>query len=96
MRKLVCAVAIVAAASTAAMAKELKQDQKNTAPAMTAAQMSDAEMDKVTAGDTVFVDNRGVSLNEPVGSGGQSFHRQPSQGFMNSGGRGACFLHCLP
>jgi len=32
------------------VAKDLKQDQKTTAPAVKATQMSDAEMDKVTAG----------------------------------------------
>jgi hypothetical protein len=53
--------------------------------------MNDAEMDKVTAGDAVSVDNRGVSLTQEVGSGGQSSHRDPSNGFFNSGGRGACF-----
>ncbi len=51
MRKSVCVLAILAAAvSTAAVAKDLKQDQKTTAPAVKATQMSDAEMDKVTAG----------------------------------------------
>ena len=52
MRKLVYAFAILAAAaiSTAAVAKDLKQDQKATAPAVSATQMTDAEMDRVTAG----------------------------------------------
>ena len=51
MRKLVHAFAILAAAaSTAAVAGELKQDKKATAPAVAATQMTDAEMDRVTAG----------------------------------------------
>jgi hypothetical protein len=50
MKKLVYVLAILAAASTAAMAKDLKQDNKAKAPAVSASQMTDAEMDKVTAG----------------------------------------------
>jgi hypothetical protein len=52
MRKSVYVLAILAAAlSTAAVAAEdLKQDKKATAPAVSATQMSDSEMDKVTAG----------------------------------------------
>jgi hypothetical protein len=53
MKKLTCVLAILAAASTAAMAKDLKQDKKTTAPTVAATQMSDAEMDKVTAGISV-------------------------------------------
>lgn len=52
MKKLMCTFAILAAAaSTAAVAGELKQDKKATAPTVAATQMSDSEMDKVTAGD---------------------------------------------
>jgi hypothetical protein len=52
MKKLTCVLAILAAASTAAVAKDLKQDKKTTpAPSVKATVMSDAEMDKVTAGD---------------------------------------------
>jgi hypothetical protein len=50
MKKLVYVLAILAAASTAAVAKDLKQDNKAKAPAVSASQMTDAEMDKVTAG----------------------------------------------
>jgi hypothetical protein len=50
MKKLTYVLAILAAASTAAMANDLKQDKKATAPAISATQMNDAEMDKVTAG----------------------------------------------
>jgi hypothetical protein len=50
MKKIVYVLAILAAGSTAAVAKDVKQDKKATVPAVAAAQMSDAEMDKVTAG----------------------------------------------
>ena len=50
MKKLTYVLAILAAASTAAVAKDLKQDKKATTPAVSATQMTDAEMDKVTAG----------------------------------------------
>jgi hypothetical protein len=50
MRKITCVLAILAAASTAAVAKDLKQDNKGTAPGVSATQMTDSEMDKVTAG----------------------------------------------
>ena len=45
-------LATLAAASTAAVAKDLKQDKKMTtnAPAVSAQKMNDADMDKVTAG----------------------------------------------
>jgi hypothetical protein len=55
MKKITCVLAILAAASTAAPAKDLKQDKKATAPAVSATQMSDAEMDKVTAGAAAYV-----------------------------------------
>jgi hypothetical protein len=50
MKKLVYVLVILAAASTAAVAKDLKRDKKATTPAVSATQMTDAEMDKVTAG----------------------------------------------
>jgi mono/diheme cytochrome c family protein len=51
MKKIVCVLAILAAAaSTAALAKDLKQDNKATMPAVAATQMTDAEMDRVTGG----------------------------------------------
>jgi hypothetical protein len=52
MRKLVYAFAILAAAaSTAAVAKDLKQEKRAAAPTVSsAAQMSDAEMDRVIGG----------------------------------------------
>jgi len=45
-----CVLAVLAAAvSTSAVAKDLKQDRK--APGVSATQMSESEMDRVTAGD---------------------------------------------
>jgi hypothetical protein len=61
MKKIVYVLAVLAAASTAAVAKDLKQDKKSTA----ATQMTDAEMDRVTAGFSFFngngtqIDNNG-------------------------------------
>jgi hypothetical protein len=64
MKKLTCVLAILAAASTAAMAKDLKQDKKATAPAVAATEMTDAEMDKVTAGGWIELGpNANVTYN---------------------------------
>jgi hypothetical protein len=66
MRKSVCVSAMLAASlSTAAVAKDLKQDKKSTAPTVTATQMTDAEMDKVTAGDAP---NQGGPYSVSVGA----------------------------
>jgi hypothetical protein len=89
MKSIFVAAIIAAACSGVALAGELKQDQKTAAPGVKAQAMSDAEMDKVTAGDFVIILHNG--LDQPVGSGGQSFHRDANQGFNNSGHRGACF-----
>jgi hypothetical protein len=51
MKLSVYAIAILAAVSTSAVAQGLKQDQNAPAPALKATQMTDSEMDKVTAGD---------------------------------------------
>jgi hypothetical protein len=51
MRKSVFVVAVIAAAcSSPAFAGEVKQEKKATAPTVKAQTMSDAQMDKVTAG----------------------------------------------
>src|SRR5262245_22887429 len=55
MRKLVAVLAALAAATTVAVTKDLKQDKKAVVPTATANQMSDAEMDKVTAGGSVVI-----------------------------------------
>jgi uncharacterized protein YdeI (BOF family) len=49
MKKVTCALAILAAASTAALANDIKQDNQTT-PGVSATQMTDAEMDRVTGG----------------------------------------------
>ena len=56
MTRSVCVLAVLAAAvSTSAVAKDFKQDKKVTnVPAVTATQMNDADMDKVTAGGNAF------------------------------------------
>jgi hypothetical protein len=71
MKKIVYVLAILAAASTAAVAaavaKDLKQEKK--APAVSATQMSDAEMDKVTAGGSIEIGpnaNVYTPINGPV------------------------------
>jgi hypothetical protein len=57
-------LAILAAASTAALAKDLKQDNKTTTRAISAPQMTDSEMDKVTgAGITVINTASGREIN---------------------------------
>jgi opacity protein-like surface antigen len=77
MMKSVCVIATLAAAiSTSAVAKDLKQDQKITGPAVTnsATQMNDADLDKVTAGVgqgiTTACDAGGTcSFNGPYSAG---------------------------
>jgi hypothetical protein len=93
MKKLTCVVAILAAASTATLAGEIKQDKKAAAPAVSATQMSDTEMDKVTAGawegNSVSVGAAG--LIQEVG-GPYIANRFGYNGFTNSDQRGAQFL----
>ena len=92
MKVSLCVIAVLAGVSTAAVAQDLKQAQKAPAPAVKAQVMSDSEMDKVTAGSTVSVDNKGAFFTHDVGSGGQSLHRDPSNGFNNPPNHsGACF-----
>ena len=80
MKEMTCVLAILAAASTAAVAKDLKQDRKATAPTVAATQMSDAEMDRVTAGLTFY-------------TGGGKYIQNPGQGhaYGIGTGRGAHF-----
>lgn len=73
MKKITCVFAvfaILAAASTAALAKDLKQDKKANAPTVASTQMSDAEMDKVTAGFSFYTGGpAGGRLIENSGQG---------------------------
>ena len=77
MKKIVYVLAILAAASTASVAKDLKQDKKATprAPTVSATQMTDAEMDKVTAGEAGIIYTPGDAQmnglpNSPFGAYG--------------------------
>jgi hypothetical protein len=65
MKKLRYAVAILAAASTASVAGEIKQDKKAPTPAVSGTQMTDAEMDKVTAGAAAYVSVNNLSWLNP-------------------------------
>ena len=69
MKKIVYVLAILAAASTAAVAKDLKQDKKTTAPAVAATQMTDTEMDKVTAGQGFGVQTASEHTENALHSG---------------------------
>jgi hypothetical protein len=104
MKKLTCVLAILAAASTAAMAGDLKQDKKG-APTVAATEMTDAEMDKVTAGDAP---NQGGPYSVSVGAAGLTqevggpftqaqggpinYGRFSNNGYYHSDYRGAFFM----
>jgi opacity protein-like surface antigen len=63
MTKSVCVLALLAAAvSTSAVAKDLKQNKQ--APAVSATQMTDSEMDRVTAGLS-FINGKGNVVENP-------------------------------
>jgi hypothetical protein len=55
------AAVITTACSTNTMAGDLTQHQETTVPAVSVTQMSDAEMDNVTAGAGAIINNTGVS-----------------------------------
>ena len=65
------------------IAKDLKQDKKATAPAMAATQMTDSEMDRVTAGGMI-VDTFGTG---PV-------YTHSSNGFQGNGNHAASCSNC--
>lgn len=66
MRKSVLVIAVTAAAcSGVAFAGEVKQDQKALAPVVKATTMSDAQMDKVTAGGWAFGQADGKGWEAP-------------------------------
>ena len=60
MKKIVYVLAILTVASTAAVANDLKQVKTSVA----ATQMSDAEMDRVTAGFS-FINGKGHEISNP-------------------------------
>jgi hypothetical protein len=78
MKKITCILAILAATSTAALAKDLKQDKKATVPAVSATQMTDAEMDKVTAG----APGAGYIYNPGIVSGYPGASNYPGKAFV--------------
>ena len=70
MRKSVFVIAVIAAAcSSVAFAGEIKQDKKAPASTVKAQTMSDAQMDKVTAGDVGGVPNYGHDSGLALGGG---------------------------
>ena len=75
MRKSVFVVAVImAACSSVAFAGEITQDKKATAPVVKAQTMSDAQMDKVTAG---------------AGIGhAYAFGKEPGPGWLSNNGLG--------
>ena len=84
MKVSLCVIAMFAGVSTAAVAQDLKQDQKKEpAPAVQATVMSDSELDKVTAGSL------GVSISTPDG------RADVSRTFSNRGlGSAAICIDC--
>jgi hypothetical protein len=91
MQKLTCVLAILAAASTATLAGEIKQDKKATAPAVSATQMTDSEMDKVTAGATPASVGEGNFTAQEAGGNAFGFTNRTFGGGTPSGvipGRG--------
>ena len=89
--KSVCVLAILAAASTAAVAKDLKQDQKAPAPTVKAT-MSDAEMDKVTAG-AASVSTPGPNVDVSLPDQGLNAFNANSVGNSHSHNGNAANLH---
>jgi hypothetical protein len=80
-------MAILAAVSTAVMAKELKQS-KNASPSTVATvQMSDAEMDKVVAGATPTPGQGLITASEANGKGSSWFMSLPPQAQQHGLGR---------
>jgi hypothetical protein len=92
MKKSILVLAAIAASCSIAAANELKQDNKAVVQSVAATQMTDAEMDTVTAGAASgWQVCTGNGHCHPVGGGGQSLHRNTNNGFNHSGGRGARF-----
>jgi hypothetical protein len=89
MKKFVLVLAVMAASCSIAAANELKQDKVLITAAT---QMTDAEMDKVTAGAASGWQICNPHGCHPVGGGGQSWHRNANNGYLHSNGhRGAQF-----
>ncbi len=80
MKKITCVFAMLAVASSAALAKDLKQDKRATAPTIAATQMNDAEMDKVTAGAASHCAHGGCIGGPTYFPGPDWAHRSQSHG----------------
>ena len=89
MKRSILVLAVIAASCSIATAKDVKQVRVSTAAAT---QMTDAEMDTVTAGTANFQEMCNRNGCHLVGGGGQSWHRNASNGYFNSNGRGAHFI----
>jgi hypothetical protein len=93
MKKSVLVLAMIAASCSIAAANEVRQDRKATVLTVAAAQMTDAEMDAVTAGTAGYQEKCNAHGCHWVGGGGQSWHRNANNGYEHSHGhRGARFL----
>jgi hypothetical protein len=92
MKKSVFVLAAIAASCSIAAANELKQDNRAVVPTVAATQMTDAEMDTVTAGAAGFQEMCVHGVCHLVGGGGASWHRNANNGYNNSGHRGAHFI----
>ena len=80
----------MAASCSIAAAKDVKQVRVSTAAAT---QMTDAEMDTVTAGAANFQEKCNHNGHcHLVGGGGQSWHRNANIVYIHSYGRGALFI----
>jgi hypothetical protein len=90
MRKSVLVLAVIAASCSIAAANEPKQDKAST---VAATQMTDAEMDAVTAGTANYQEKCNANGHcHYVGGGGESWHRNANNGYIHSNGnRGAHF-----
>jgi len=93
MKKLTCVLAILAAASTAALAKDLKQDKKDTTPpTVSATQMNHSEMDKVTAGDAGGDPNSNKGIGSLYGQTNAAAANQIGNKGGNAGGNSAAAI----
>jgi hypothetical protein len=96
MKIITCALAILAAVSTAAVAKDLKQDEAPPGrPAVKGQVMSDSDMDKVTAGNAGFPPGIGIgTANDNPGNG--LANGRPTW-VLGAPGSGICVSHitCL-
>jgi hypothetical protein len=87
MKKLTYVLAILAAASTAAVAKDLKQNKQG----VPATQMSEAEMDNVTAGFPGFGPGHGIGTAQDNPGRGRAIGRPDFS--PGDPGSGRCIHH---